>query len=134
MKFKKPRSAKKGRIEIIPMIDVMFFLLITFMLTSLAAQKINSLPINLTEGKANQALIDKEQITFTIDRENKIYLGKKLISLEEIATTLPALLTNADATIIITFDKKAEAGIVTQTMLKAKAAGAKHFSIIVKKA
>lgn len=134
MKFKKPRSAKKGRIEIIPMIDVMFFLLITFMLTSLAAQKINSLPVNLTEGKANQALIDKEQITFTIDRENRIYLGKKLISLEEIATTLPALLPNADATIIITFDKKAEAGIVTQTMLKAKAAGAKHFSIIIKKA
>jgi biopolymer transport protein ExbD len=134
MKFKKPRSAKKGRIEIIPMIDVMFFLLITFMLTSLAAQKINSLPVNLTEGKANQALIDKEQITFTIDRENRIYLGKKLISLEEIATTLPALLPNVDATIIITFDKKAEAGIVTQTMLKAKAAGAKHFSIIIKKA
>ena len=133
MKFKKPRSAKKGRIEIIPMIDVMFFLLITFMLNSIAAQKINSLPVNLTEGRANQALIDKEQITFTIDRENKIYLGKKLISLEEIATTLPALLPNADATIIITFDKKAEAGIVTETMLKAKAAGAKHFSIIVRK-
>jgi len=134
MKFKKLRSPKKGRIEIIPMIDVMFFLLITFMLTSLAAQKLNSLPVNLTEGNASEALIDKKQITFTIDKENKIYLEKKLINLEEITTILPALLPSADETIIITFDQKAEAGIVTQTMLKAKAAGAKHFSIIVRKA
>jgi biopolymer transport protein ExbD len=133
MKFKKPRTAKKARIEIIPMIDVMFFLLVTFMLTSLASQKLNSLPVNLTEGEANKILINKEQITFTIDAENKIYLGKKLINLEEIATILPAILPTTDETIIITFDKKAAAGIVTETMLKAKAAGAKHFSIIVKK-
>jgi biopolymer transport protein ExbD len=36
MKLRKSREIRKGRIEIIPMIDVMFFLLATFMLASLS--------------------------------------------------------------------------------------------------
>jgi biopolymer transport protein ExbD len=35
MKLKRSRGRRRGRIEIIPMIDVMFFLLATFMLASL---------------------------------------------------------------------------------------------------
>ena len=38
MKIQRSRSYRHGRIEIIPMIDVMFFLLVTFMLASLSMQ------------------------------------------------------------------------------------------------
>src|SRR6202012_1731009 len=41
MKLRRSRRSKRGRIEIIPMIDVMFFLLATFMLTSLAMQRLD---------------------------------------------------------------------------------------------
>jgi biopolymer transport protein ExbD len=40
MKLKRSRSYRRGRIEIIPMIDVMFFLPVTFMLASLAMQNV----------------------------------------------------------------------------------------------
>ena len=38
------RPIKRARIEIIPMIDVIFFLLVFFMVSSLAMTKINSMP------------------------------------------------------------------------------------------
>ena len=52
MKLRKSRTVQKGRIEIIPMIDVMFFLLATFMLASLSMQNLDSLQVNLPEGEA----------------------------------------------------------------------------------
>ena len=53
MKIKRGRKSKKGSIEIIPMIDVMFFLLVTFMLASLSMQKINGIAVNLEKGIKN---------------------------------------------------------------------------------
>ena len=53
MKLRSSRTRKKGRIEIIPMIDVMFFLLATFMLASLSLQKLHSVAVNLPKGTAS---------------------------------------------------------------------------------
>ncbi len=47
MEFKRRRELKRTRIEIIPMIDTMFFLLVFFMLSSLALVRLNGLPVNL---------------------------------------------------------------------------------------
>jgi len=52
MKIKRSRTNKKAKIEIIPMIDVMFFLLATFVMASLAMQKINGVAVNLNKGTA----------------------------------------------------------------------------------
>jgi biopolymer transport protein ExbD len=52
MKFRRSRTSRRGRIEIIPMIDVMFFLLATFMLASLSMQHLHSLGIDLPKGRA----------------------------------------------------------------------------------
>ena len=54
MKLRKSRTIHKGKIEIIPMIDVMFFLLATFMLASLSMQKLDSLQVDLPEGQAEK--------------------------------------------------------------------------------
>jgi len=50
MKIQRARHFRHGRIEIIPMIDVMFFLLVTFMLASLSMQSLNSITVNLPQG------------------------------------------------------------------------------------
>ena len=47
MRFKQRRQLKRTRIEIIPMIDTMFFLLVFFMLSSLALVRQNSIHVNL---------------------------------------------------------------------------------------
>jgi len=53
MKIQRARHFRHGRIEIIPMIDVMFFLLVTFMLASLSMQSLNSITVNLPKGDAD---------------------------------------------------------------------------------
>lgn len=132
MKLKKSRKSRRGRIEIIPMIDVMFFLLATFMLASLSMQKINSLPVNLPQGRAGVQDVSKK-ITLTIDKNDNLYLNNSAISLEQITQKISPLINSGfNDTIIINADKLSTHGMVTESMLKAKSAGAKHFSIVAK--
>ncbi|MFM2200170.1 MAG: hypothetical protein RL769_223, partial [Pseudomonadota bacterium] len=63
MKIKRIRVNKKGKIEIIPMIDVMFFLLATFIIASLSMQYYQGISVNLSQGQAEK--ISQEQ-TITI--------------------------------------------------------------------
>jgi biopolymer transport protein ExbD len=132
MKFKRSKKSAKGRIEIIPMIDVMFFLLATFILASLAMQNINSLPVNLTKGLAEAAAIENE-ITLTIDKNGEISLNLEKIKLEEIAKKLSPMLSEKNDKVIIAADENAAHGIVSKAMIESRKAGAKHFSIITQK-
>ncbi|HUW75116.1 MAG TPA: biopolymer transporter ExbD [Gallionella sp.] len=131
MKLRKSREYKRGRIEIIPMIDVMFFLLATFMLASLSMQNLHSLPVNLPQGHA-APIQAKKPITLTITADSKIYLNKTPVTLDTLTATLQAMLPGPDASIIVAADSSAPNGITVQSMLKARAAGAQHFLIAVK--
>lgn len=131
MKIKRQKNTKKARIEIIPMIDVMFFLLATFMLASLSMQSVNSLPVNLAEGKSENSAIEKE-ITLSVSGDGKIFLNKEPIAMEFLIEKLKPLLSEKNDKLIIAADKKALHGVVAEAMLKARQAGAKHFSIITK--
>ena len=131
MKFKRSKKSKKGRIEIIPMIDVMFFLLATFMLASLSMQNINSLPVNLAQGKSEAASIE-EEITLTINKNGEISLNKELIKFDKIVEKLSPLISEKNDKVIIVADENSAHGIVTKAMIESRKAGAKHFSIITK--
>jgi len=131
MKIKRNRTSKKGRIEIIPMIDVMFFLLVTFMLASLSMQHLNGVAVNLEKGKADKISVE-EKIVLSIKEDGQIYLNKDKILLENLESSLKKILKDKDVNIIINSDKKARQGVVMQAMLEAKKAGAKHFSLISK--
>lgn len=131
MKIKRQKKSKKGLIEIIPMIDVMFFLLATFMLASLAVQKINGIAVNLPQGKADKIEVE-EKITISIDAKNQIYLNKNLVFMTDLEKQLKILINNKDKNIVINSDKDAKQGIVMEAMLLAKKSGAKHFSLISK--
>lgn len=131
MKITRIRKSKKGRIEIIPMIDVMFFLLVTFMLASLSMQRLNGIAVNLTKGKADAVQVEN-QITLTINRMGEIFLNKDSADLNSLKPKLEALLQGGDKTVIVMSDKDALQGVVMQAMLAARDAGAKHFSMVTK--
>jgi biopolymer transport protein ExbD len=131
VKLRKSREYKRGRIEIIPMIDVMFFLLATFMLASLSMQNLHSLAVNLPQGHATP-IQAKTHITLTITSDSRIYLDKTPVTLDSLAPTLKTMLSDLDASIIVAADSSAPNGITVQAMLKAHAAGAQHFLIAVK--
>ncbi len=131
MKLQRIRKAKKGRIEIIPMIDVMFFLLATSILSSLSMQRFEGIGVNLVQGKAEKVSVEN-QITFTITHDNSIFLNKEEVKIDKISKRLAEILNDPQKIIIIASDKEAQQGVVMQVMLQAKAAGAQHFSMIAK--
>ena len=130
MKRRKSRESKKGRIEIIPMIDVMFFLLATFMLASLTMQNLNTLPVSLPQGKA-EMLSTPTPVTLTLTRDRQIFINKIPVTLDTLADTVRPLL-GAEGDLIISADNDAPQGLVVQAMLQARSAGARHFLIAVK--
>ncbi len=129
MKLRKRRAVRKGQIQIIPMIDVMFFLLATFMLASLSMQKLDSLQVNLPEGKAEQLSADKP-VTLTLTKDSEIFINQTSVTLETLATTLKPLLESQQK-LIVSADSEAPQGIVVQAMLRAQTAGVQSFLIAV---
>ena len=132
MKIPRNRVVKKGKIEIIPMIDVMFFLVATMIMASLAMQKYYGIPVNLTSGQTQSISIDNEEnITISITHDNEIYINKKMVKMIEIEDYLKQISQNKDH-VIIASDAEARHKIVTKVMVYAKRAGVKKFSIITK--
>jgi biopolymer transport protein ExbD len=131
MKLRKPRISRKGRIEVIPMIDVMFFLLATFMLSSLSMQNLDSLQVNLPQGQAEKLKSDTP-VTLTLTSDSKIFVNRTEVTLQTLAATLAPLLTESHQSIIVSADSIAPQGIVVQAMLQARSVGARNFLIAVK--
>ena len=131
MKLRKSRDHRRGRVEIIPMIDVMFFLLATFMLASLSMQNLHSLAVNLPRGQA-ALLQPNKSVTLTVTQDNRIFLDKTPVTLDTLSEILKPMLQGPDARVIVAADSAASNGIVVQAMLQARKAGAEHFLIAVK--
>ncbi len=132
MKIKRLNSTKKGKIEIIPMIDVMFFLLATFILASIAMQKYQGVTVNLNKGSAENVNEQTQSITISITHDNLVYINKNQVLLSEVANNLEKLINDKNNNILIASDENSKQGVVMQAMLEAKKAGAKKFSFIVK--
>ncbi|WP_107313026.1 ExbD/TolR family protein [Burkholderia metallica] len=129
MKLRRSRASKRGRIEIIPMIDVMFFLLATFMLTSLAMQRLDALGIDLPRGRAQQLQADRP-LTLSVNRTDQIFVNQQPVPLDHVNDAVARLLgRNHD--IVIAADDGATHGIVVKAMLEARRAGAEHFLVAV---
>ena len=71
MKFKNRRPLPRARIEIIPMIDTIFFLLVFFMLSSLSMTRLKGLPVDLPDARTaiNQPASD---LSLTIDARGRV--------------------------------------------------------------
>jgi len=126
VKLRRSRTRKRGRIEIIPMIDVMFFLLATFMLASLAMQNLHSLPVNLPKGTA-QPMLGDHPLTLTVTKDGRLLVNETETSLDGLPAVLAPSLTGNSRTVVINADSAAPNGVVVQAMLQCRAAGAEKF-------
>jgi biopolymer transport protein ExbD len=131
MRLRKARIRKRGRIEIIPMIDVMFFLLATFMLASLSLQNLHSLAVDLPRGAATP-LTAKKSVTLTVTKTGNILLNEINVTLDTLTPALRSLMAGPDTNIVVAADNAAPNGVVVQAMLRARAAGAEHFLFAIK--
>ena len=131
MKLRASRSRKRGRIEIIPMIDVMFFLLATFMLASLSLQHLQSLAVNLPKGTAAPMPV-KNPVTLTVTPDGSILLNEIPVTLETLAAAIKPLIPDSSLSVIVAADSAAPHGVVVEAMLRAREAGAEHFIFAIK--
>ena len=128
MKLRKSRQHRRGRIEIIPMIDVMMFLLFFFMVASLAMVVQSGLPVNLP--KASTANSHSSQnVTITIMANGKIYLNTTPTPLEGLKPGLQRMKVSPDNLVIINADKMVLHGLVVAAMDEARKAGITRFAI-----
>jgi biopolymer transport protein ExbD len=135
VKFRQLRQRRRARIEVIPMIDVMFFLLATFMLASLTLQNLHSFAVNLPQGRATP-MQASGPVTLTVEKSGAILLNRTVVTLETLPATLRSMLglkgTRApDVKLIVAVDSGAPSGIVVQAMLRAREGGAEHFVLVV---
>jgi len=128
-----PRTApEKARIEIIPMIDIIFFLLVFFMISTLSMTINRGLPVNLPKAASSQSNL-RESFNITVTREGDIFLNKESITLQEISQRVQAgLVKDPELLAVINADDHAIHGTVVEIMDKVRLAGVSRLAIAVK--
>jgi biopolymer transport protein ExbD len=128
MKVRARRAPEEAEIIIIPMIDTMMFLLMFFIVASLAMVVQNGLPVNLP--KASTGVQHSAQnLTLTVSRDNSIHLNTKPITLDTETDELKTLGVSDGTLVIINADAHVEHGLVTSVMDNARKAGVERFAI-----
>ena len=120
-----PRKAsEKARIEIIPMIDVIFFLLVFFMVSTLSMTINRGLPVNLPTAATSQKEM-RDNVSLTVLQDGKMFLNKEPITLQNMGQRVkaalasdpqPAVVINADgqvlhSTVVDILDELRQAGV-----------------------
>ncbi|ATC64797.1 biopolymer transporter ExbD [Nibricoccus aquaticus] len=106
--FSSTAPAKKARIEIIPLIDVIFFLLATFVLFTLSLNRSGGLPVILPASLTSESRNSQGAVTISFTAEGSIGWDKDLITLDEFITRLQAYKqTEPDPRILINGDETA---------------------------
>src|SRR5438067_13165573 len=99
MHVSSPIPHKKARIEIIPLIDIMFFLLASFMMVSLSQVHMKGIKVTLPTGASGETQSKRDYISVSVDVHGTPYLDKKPVSYEELTSILAKVdKENTDAT------------------------------------
>jgi biopolymer transport protein ExbD len=126
------RTIKKARIEIIPMIDTIFFLLVFFMISTLSMTRYTGMPVNLPKAATGQQPAS-ESASVTITSDGKVFIDKQEVPRENIRTVLQQRLSaNPELLILINADERAEHGMVVDLMDEARQVGVARMAIAVK--
>jgi biopolymer transport protein ExbD len=88
VKLHSPLPERKTRLEIIPLIDVMFFLLASFMMVSLTMTKQQTIKVNLPVASATQSDFKPDMINLAVNATGDVFFDKAAISLPELASKL----------------------------------------------
>jgi biopolymer transport protein ExbD len=117
--------AKKARIEIIPLIDVIFFLLATFVLFTLSLNKIQAVPVDLPQASANPAQLDADNsVVIQLSDGGAAFWNKELVSLSDVAPRLAYYKANTAAPkVLVTGDDRARYGDVVRVLDQVRLAG-----------
>ncbi len=132
MKITSPLPERKARIEIIPLIDIMFFLLAAFMLASLALIHLKTIGVSLPSARAHTPAFEAAAINIDVDQRGDIFVEHERVSAVELESLLAnQMQKNTNAPVYISGDRRAMHGDVIRVLDIARAAGAQRVSFAV---
>ncbi len=129
MKLDKLRSNQSPRLMIIPMIDIIFFLLVFFMMSTLYMVEQNVIPVALPQASAAQA--DKSALVpITVTSQGKILVGREEIPPEMVRQRIKAEFNrNPEAAFVLRADRSVEYGRVIWLLDELKSCGVRRVSV-----
>ena len=123
----------EARIEIIPLIDIMFFLLAAFMLVSLSMVNMKSVKVNLPTATTATAETKKDFVNISVDKAGLVFLDKKPVGNNELALFLANLQkTNGTARVFISGDVDARHGDIIRVLDVVRAAGIQNVAFEIR--
>jgi len=133
MEVSSPIPKKHARIEIIPLIDIMFFLLASFMMVSLSQTSMKGMKVALPTGASGITQSKKDYVSLSVDKDGYTYFDKEKIPLEEVLPRLRKIYaTNPQAKIFIRGDRDAVHGNVTRVLDQIRSSGFTKLSFEIK--
>ncbi|MBE0477941.1 biopolymer transporter ExbD [Candidatus Aerophobetes bacterium] len=131
MKFHRPKSrSEEVFINLTPLIDVVFLLLIFFMVSTTFAAIRYGIKVELPKTTIPQERVE-ENIVISVTKDNHIYVGKTWIRDEKnLISILTKEVREKGGLVVINADKEVKHGRVVEVMDLAKRAGAVHLGIL----
>ena len=129
MRVTSPVPKHKARIEIIPLIDIMFFLLAAFMMASLSMMRLQSLKMNLPSATVAKANTKPDMVKISVDKLGNISIDKQPYSFVDVHHYLiERSRTNANLPVFITADHAATHEMVIHVLDLVKSSGIQNVS------
>jgi biopolymer transport protein ExbD len=106
-------SRKRARIEIIPLIDIIFFLLATFIMVSLSMTKNQGVQVALPTASTAASLGDQTEldkaVTLSVNEKGEVFYNKEKITIAQLPLKLQTLkATSKDPKVMINSDGSAD--------------------------
>jgi len=135
MKLKSPVRKRRTRLEIIPLIDIMFFLLASFMMVTLQMQKVRILKASLPTATLATATTRPDLVNLNVDRSGQVTLDHKAISLAELRSVLTnRVALNTNVPVYISGNRDTTHGSMMYVLDFVKRSGVQRVAIAVKAA
>ena len=122
----------EARIEVIPLIDIMFFLLAAFMLVSLSMTHLRRVPVNLPEASTGIADSKTPPFQIAIDSNGVTTWEGHIVTLSEITTRLKTAVVPGEARVLIAADAEARHKQVLGVLNAVREAGVEKISFETK--
>ncbi len=113
----KSPAENEARIEIIPLIDIMFFLLAAFMLVSLSMVNLKSVKVNLPTATTATIETKNDFVSLSVDKNGMAYFDKEAVGANELVQRLGAWhRTNENVRVFISGDAEARHGDIIRVL------------------
>ena len=133
MKFRDNHSLKTPELVIVPMIDIMFFLLVFFMMSTMYMIDLKTIPIKLPEAQ-HTAVDTSTTFAVSLKKDGSLYLGDKKTDLKTLVQQAATeQKNNSRFAIVIRAEKDADYGKVITLLDALKAAGVNRFGLATDK-